>query len=510
MTPQPLSRFQSALLVVVCSGLLLLWHAANLETALPHGVRKFAARSPHSHGLNPEHSLLHCKRAEDYRDRICHLEHVCWDTVDRTWVFFEDNSSRRSQTFVSSEFGVVPLRNISSRLVQLRREEEPYEVPLPLRVELGFHPAARAARALGDATDGKHSFSTDPSSVHVVFESFWAENFGHAVGDDIFPAFFLLRTFGFVPDKTDGVDAYNVQLLSLQRPSWRLGPLSSEQAQRGARQLDNFARLLFKSPILDMQVVSPWNLRDADAFKAALDLYGGDDYIPPGSHPPNPSSPRFVCVRHLLAGHSRTGMHFDNGAAWPHFVSASLQGASALWPSVRAAIHKDLSSLPPLILILEKKGRRRVINHDDIVSHLKKAFPQASVESVDPALLSFADQISLAQQVAVLVSPCGGISFFAMFLRSGSSAIFLGYWDDASKRSVNMEGWLWRHLPGLHELYYDVYHSEIFILPPGNASRASWDDYRNHGSLLLDTKRLEVLVASALHTSEHSMGLGSS
>ena len=217
-----------------------------------HGIRQSATNNHNLKDATPTHSLLHCKRADDYRDRMCHLEHVCWDTVDRTWVFFE-NSDENPPTLLPTERGVMALVNMSTPLVQLRREEEPYEVPLPLRVSSGMHPAAREAHAA--PPEDEATFTYHHASAHIVFESFWAENFGHAVGDDIFPAYFLLSSFGFL---RNDFDMAGVQLLSLQRPTWRLGPLSSEQAARGAKHLNNFARLLFKSPIMDLYADTPY------------------------------------------------------------------------------------------------------------------------------------------------------------------------------------------------------------------------------------------------------------
>ena len=56
---------------------------------------------------------------------------------------------------------------------------------------------------------GKMAIVYHPVNIAILLVSFWAENFGHAILDDIMPAFILLRLFGL-----DRAPKSDVQLLT--------------------------------------------------------------------------------------------------------------------------------------------------------------------------------------------------------------------------------------------------------------------------------------------------------
>ncbi len=114
----------------------------------------------------------------------------------------------------------------------------------------------------------------------------------------------------------------------------------------------------------------------------------------------------------------------------------------------------------------------------------------------------------LAQNTTVLVTPCGGVSFFGAFLRRSAAIVVLGYWNPDTNASNNMEDFFWRNNGRLSSvLYYNVQAFETTILPPGNASRGNFWDYRNFGAVTVSLQRMARLVDSALQFAERFFDL---
>ena len=108
--------------------------------------------------------------------------------------------------------------------------------------------------------------------------------------------------------------------------------------------------------------------------------------------------------------------------------------------------------------------------------------------------MSIEDQIIEAQRTTVLVTPCGGISFLGIFLRSRASAVVAGEWDPTRKGSHNPDYFLWEYFTEVNTIYYDVLLSEVTILPSGNSEMKSRNDFRYYGSVTVNTSRIERLV----------------
>lgn len=129
----------------------------------------------------------------------------------------------------------------------------------------------------------------------------------------------------------------------------------------------------------------------------------------------SPSSPNTpICFKNLVVGARRLGMLFPSEGQWPQFA---------------AEVKKNLNlpSHPTLyrqkIVIFRKNGRRTFVNYDELADHLRKRFA-VSVELVDPTMYGIREQLVKLSDATVVISPCGGVSFTAMFVPPGASAIF--------------------------------------------------------------------------------------
>ena len=102
----------------------------------------------------------------------------------------------------------------------------------------------------------------------------------------------------------------------------------------------------------------------------------------------------------------------------------------------------------------------------------------------------------------MVITPCGGISYFAAFLRYRVPTIFIGYWDTNANAAGRMEEFLWGWVSRLNDMYYDVTKDEITIEAPGQPERGNYEDYRNYGATTITIPRMLRLTSAALYHSE--------
>lgn len=137
-------------------------------------------------------------------------------------------------------------------------------------------------------------------------------------------------------------------------------------------------------------------------------------YSPLWTSPPSPDTP--ICFKNLLVGTRQMGMSFPSEGQWASFV-AEIKAHFGIPINPRLRHQK--------ITILRKSGRRTWLNYEELAEHLRQRFgSQVAVEIIEPASLGMKEEISKLSKTTVLLSPCGGMSFSAMFLPPGASAVF--------------------------------------------------------------------------------------
>jgi hypothetical protein len=405
-----------------------------------------------------EHSTITCHlddTGSDF-DRRCHLQNVCWDRRESTFVYFLDpdrpDEATRGATLISGKPRKISVRRNRGELGYV-------DEYLPLLERAGPIP-------LANATFSEHE-------VHIYFTSFWAENFGHALVDDIHPLFALMYAFNLV--SRDSVFLY---------PREVADNLYGSDKERGSRLLHELTNLISDNGILRM---------DTDPLFSSVS--------------PTYSVAPLVCMRHLLAGtgnleNLNIHPHVITVGSWPHFIDALLVG----WRKEVGVEAERLSSTPvrsQLLVFIQKVGRRRFINLDMLVEKSKMAFGVETLV-INPGEMSIVEQITVAQRATVTFMPCGGISFFNAFLRKGATAIVADYWDAHIKDSLSMDGYFWdRILSGFQTLRYTLQEDDIVIEAPGNATARTWRDIRDYGATTIDLERAMRLIDRALYMAEH-------
>lgn len=158
-----------------------------------HGSDKMFTDHQFSHA-GREHSTITCHlddTGSDF-DRRCHLQNICWDRREFTFVYFSDpersDDATRGAILTSGESRKISVRRNRGELGYI-------DEYLPLVERAGPIP-------LANATFSEHK-------VHIYFTSFWAENFSHFLVDDIHPLFALMYAFKMV--SRDSVFLYPVR-----------------------------------------------------------------------------------------------------------------------------------------------------------------------------------------------------------------------------------------------------------------------------------------------------------
>lgn len=428
------------------------------------GIYQMSMDHHSSHG-GREHSTISCHLDDTNSDfdRRCHLQNVCWDRRESTFVYFLDRDRpdelARGATLISGKPRKISVRRNRGELGYV-------DEYLPLVERVGPIP-------LANATFSEHK-------VHIYFTSFWAENFGHALVDDIHPLFALMYAFNMV--SRDSLFLY---------PREVANNLYGSDKERGSRLLHELANLISDNGILRM---------DTDPLFSSVN--------------PTASETSLVCMRHLLAGtgnleNLNIHPHFNTVGSWPQFIDALLVG----WRKKVGVEAEGILSAPvqtQLLVFIRKVGRRRFINLDMLVEKSKKVFGVETLV-INPGEMSVIEQITVAQRATVTFMPCGGISFFNAFLREGATAIVADYWDAHEKDSLSMDGYFWdRILSGFQTLRYTLQEDDIVIEFPGNATARTWRDIRDYGATMIDLERAMRLIDRALYMAEHTFHIESS
>lgn len=212
-----------------------------------------------------------------------------------------------------------------------------------------------------------------PAQTSVLTESFWPENYGHALGDDFLPIYRLATSFGL----------WSRDLGVIFHPdcSRRGG------AQRGCEHHEEMSKLLLDRP-LESVGTGIW-----------------------------PGEGQKLCFENLLVGTRALGMGLPSEGSWSPFI-AEIKSHLALPIYYRPSRQK--------ITLFYKHGRRTILNYEPLQQRLQERFG-VQVEIVNPASFTLEEQIVMMQDTTVVVSPCGGVSFSSVFLPKGVSAIFLEY-----------------------------------------------------------------------------------
>ena len=391
--------------------------------------------------------------------RMCWFRNVCMNR-QRELFYYSDPSLPAEPIRVDTAIHT----SFPSRLVNLRR----------------YLPGGALGQALytvqleREAIPATAVWST--AAVHALYHQFWPENFGHVLGDDVYPVYQQLRRFGLLGATRD------VQVLG-----WLPCSYSGQDDSSRQRACDNTMNLF--STLSDR----PWQHLD-DFFDSHHNRSTAET-----------DESALVCLDQVVMGHGLNGMYWQ-GRDWPLFIEHINHQLPADTQATRP--HK-LS-----ILITRKTNRRKVVNFDELVTYLHHTF-DVDVDVWEPNQLPFDEQVRRVRQYSVLVTPCGGISFVSPFLYPGSSAVYVDWLDVRWNATSPMEEYVWQHDPRLTRFHYHIRHDDIRgidyeAMRRDGVSRAETDEkrqWRNYPLLYIEPARMAYFVMHALRRAASRLGL---
>jgi hypothetical protein len=237
--------------------------------------------------------------------------------------------------------------------------------------------------------------TTISQEVVVMFDPFWPENFGHAMGDDFFRVWRLLHRFDLI--------TRDALLVNPTQDCADRGNTMSERL-RSCRFHGEIAAILFNAPIVRKFTDGPWENNDN----------------------------KLICAKALLAGSANIGMFNDNDGLFSEFFKYFKSQLGIQYDPI----------IQQKVIYLNKTGgvhKRDIINAPQLLAHLSSFF-NITIQSIDITKLNITEQALLMKDVTVLLTPSGGISYDAFFLRTGAAVVHFGHFDPNCNCSSQTEG----------------------------------------------------------------------
>lgn len=448
----------SRVIVLAATFLLLLVLGRRIWT--PVQQRGQSSPPGHSNHRDPPTSSWHrCVHARDPGRRSCHFRNVCLRLLPPTTLKDQRLATPRNSTpivvgkilyYRDPDTSHVPLDALLSMTLQ------------PLRVR-SWEPQFPEPLAIPEIIQ-----SSIPSSavfregVVAWMGSYWPTNFGHAIGDDFFPIFRLLRRFGFLGRSRD--------TRILMHPDCTMGGLGPPAGCENHKALSD---LMGFGGLLDM--------------KSLL------------------TSETPLCVRDLLVGGDSYGLKHAGDALWDEY-STFMLGVNG---------HDRLGRLrEQRVVLVDKKGRRRMKNIQAIENRIKNTF-DVTTTILDVTKLSLREQMEEMTSTSVLVAPCGAVSFINTFLPAGAAMVIPCFLDMDVGQPRQMDELIWTTSAHVADFYYPLEENEVSLNEESAAPQRFDDDHKNETFMLYrdfadivisDYGKLDLLLSQALLHAEASFG----
>ncbi|CAF1155690.1 unnamed protein product [Adineta ricciae] len=149
------------------------------------------------------------------------------------------------------------------------------------------------------------------------------------------------------------------------------------------------------------------------------------------------------------------------------------------------------------------KRHRAIANLEEVANFLQDTYPNISSEVIEWQYISFDKQIEMLLNTTILITPGGGVSLTLPLLPHGAHAIIMDYFVTEPGhgyfygQSGSMEGAFFNHIPHVRKQYYQIYGPQEYEFDYSGAT-----DAREMASIIINTKRLQLLIDKALEEME--------
>lgn len=366
-----------------------------------------------------------CKGSEgsyDWKMRNCIFSDVCYNRTTRKLLYFSNHTE--SAIPILQDEGLI-LHMFPEKFIDYRGGVPEHSRPIELQaIEQVFRTRPREYDEL------YYNTQNSSSGLSVLYKPFWPENFGHFIADDLFALFSGMCMFGELSD--------DVHVLFIGQGCAEVHQQGSSEAKRCEKFFSSlWMRGISKHPVR--------NLADNVVF-------------------PQP----VVCFQKLLVGIGNLAFHAGTHGRGPDLwlfrnwmlLNMGFPISPATAPTDRktpilTVIHKPVSSNHP----------RVILNFAQLIEHLNQSLrteAQVKVLSIEHA--SAEQQVLSALETQVAITPEGGVSFWALFLPFGSACIFIDHFNPQTNFSEHMEGFFWKDVPWIRDLYYTTSREEVILV----------------------------------------------
>ena len=433
-----------------------------------HGPIEVPGYPPIAIAASKKYSKFYCiggrGRLDSQNDRSCRFQNVCYQPSKNQWQFYQDPAEK---LVVLLDKGVI-IEEFPAQFLNLRSMGNPQDAqwwsPSIVKSSSGIPPAAFAPRT--------HHARPE---VHVLYHPHYPSNMGHVIGDDLFPIFNLMSSFGMLLPSAQLIISRDCNKIFHDNP-------------KKAEQCDFFMKML--TPGLSNK---PYLAATSADFVSQV--RGGASGGAEGE-----GEKDLVCFEQLLAGNGPWGFQQSLGKApsWWSYHAFYLGNLG---------VNPNRTPKKQRITVSIKKGKRALANNDELVAYLQQTFPTYEVHALElKSLGGWKQELEYLLDTSVLITPCGGVSMSAMFLPHNAALVIVDYFNLRKNVSFGMEERLWSNLGYVRPFHYPFTIDEV-ELPPDH-KRDDYQDMRDWGQVRVNLDRMGTIVKAAISHTDNFMVFG--
>ncbi|KAL3936866.1 MAG: hypothetical protein SGBAC_007904 [Bacillariaceae sp.] len=293
-----------------------------------------------------------------------------------------------------------------------------------------------------------------PITVAIPFMFHQCTNFGHALGDNVFPVFRIIKNFGlyhpelrFLPIRADCANRDSCNGDKCKMVSQLMDPFLQEGVIEPPYHVNGLFNVYYKTAMKvsteEHQQMKRNNSLPLLCFENVLSgMYyypdHGEDLTSHGNRENEAGS------NILHAGTGDKFLEFRN----QYMTRLGLDPNRHLTNAACQVVDKNAA-----IIILPRRpesNRGSGWYEANLVEELKKTLPNEKVALVDYSIHDVKAQVDMASTAKILVSMGGGASYLAFFLTPGASALLL------KRRCKVHDSFLFDNIPYIRKEYFDA------------------------------------------------------
>ena len=410
----------------------------------------------------PLYSNFYCiggrGRENSQGDRSCRWQNLCYRPADNQWLFHQDPATKGDMPILL-DHGII-VSEFPKQFLNLRSMGNPPDAQYwaPTQVYSAIPAGAMLPRRVAERPE-----------VVLLYHSHYPSNIGHVLGDDFFPLFNLQLSFNMLSNDN--------QLLMVRSCDDIFLPGAPLKAAACHKFMSMLTPGMSDRPYL---AATQPDLRERLGMAADAEL---------------------VCFENVLTGNGPWGFQQSLGKSpsWWQYHAFYLSNMGVPYNHTPKK-HRITVSI--------KDGKRSIFNSQQMVDHLKLAFPQHEVDAIELYQLGgWKQELTYLLDTTVLITPCGGVSMSSMFLPHGAALVVVDFWDVQKANTKGMEERLWSNLGYIRSFHYPFTEDEVLLEEPGR-QRSVPQDMRDWGRVRVDVVRMEKIVRAAVAHVDSFMVMG--